>query len=172
MTFSIVAVDRSAQEVGFAIASCCWDAGQVCMAKAEVGAIASQANGNLAFLPAFFDRLAAGEDPPTILAGFRANDDEIARRQIGMITQAGAPLAFTGERCPTWAGHTTADDFACQGNTLVDAEVIDAMAAAFERTNGALYERLYACWERVHDHFGREASDLMKELRALRRQQK
>jgi len=144
MTFSIVATDRSAQEVGFAIASCCWDAGQVCMAKAEVGAIASQAHGNLAFLPAFFDRLSAGDDPDAILAGFRANDDEIAQRQIGMITQAGAPVAFTGERCATWAGHVTGDDFACQGNTLVGSEVIDAMAEAFDRSNGALYERLCA----------------------------
>ena len=57
MTFSIVAADREAKEVGFAIASCCWDAGQVCMAQAEAGAIASQASGNVAFLPLVVEEL-------------------------------------------------------------------------------------------------------------------
>ncbi|TFG04203.1 DUF1028 domain-containing protein, partial [Candidatus Thorarchaeota archaeon] len=42
MTFSILAIDPENDEVGFAIASCVWDAGVVCSAKCETGAIASQ----------------------------------------------------------------------------------------------------------------------------------
>jgi len=144
MTFSIVAIDREAKEVGLAIASCCWDAGQVCMARAEMGAIASQANGNMAFLRPYFDRLAAGDPVASILERFSADDEEIETRQIGMIAFDGEALAFTGERCSSWAGHKIGEDYACQGNTLVGSEVIDAMAEAFEQTDGALYARLYA----------------------------
>lgn len=144
MTFSIVATDREAKEVGFAIASCCWDAGQVCMARAETGAIASQAQGNVAFLPQFFDELAKGREPSAILSTFRSVDPEIESRQIGMMPYGGNPLAFTGKRCTAWAGHRTGADYACQGNTLVGPDVIDEMVRAFEAKKGRLHERLFA----------------------------
>ena len=57
MTFSIVAIDKEKKEVGFAIASCCWNAGMVCEARTDQGAIASQASGNLSFLRMFFDKI-------------------------------------------------------------------------------------------------------------------
>ena len=144
MTFSMVAVDREAKETGFAIASCCWDAGQVCMARAEKGAIASQASGNVAFLPRFFDELAEGAAPEAILEAFRSSDPEIETRQIGMMPYDGRPLAFTGARCTPWAGHRIGADYACQGNTLVGPHVIEEMAAAFEETKGRLHRRLFA----------------------------
>jgi len=144
MTFSIVAVDREKKETGFAIASCCWDAGQVCAARATVGAIASQAQGNLAFLSQFFERLGEGEAPDGILDGFQSADPDIEKRQIGMITGAGMGLSFTGAQCASWAGHRVGRDFACQGNILVGQEVIDSMAEVFESTAGRLHERLLA----------------------------
>jgi len=144
MTFSIVAVDRDAQEIGLAIASCCWDAGQVCMARAEVGAIASQASGNLAFLTQFFEGLAGGADPGAMLDRFKASDGEIETRQIGMIAFDGAGWSFTGAACSPWAGHRTGNDCACQGNILVGPQVADEMAEAFESTSGPLYVRLCA----------------------------
>jgi len=144
VTFSIVATDRKRGEIGFAIASCCWDAGQVCMAKAEVGAIASQAQGNLAFLPQFFDRIAERCEPTTILEGFKALDEDIDHRQIGMVTADGEALSFTGAKCSPWAGHRTGEDFACQGNILVGPEVVDAMVDAFQETSGRLHEQLLA----------------------------
>lgn len=139
-----MATDREREEIGFAIASCCWDAGQVCMARAEVGAIASQAQGNMAFLARFFDRRSEGCDLASILADFKSSDPDIECRQIGMIAQAGAGLSFTGAKCPDWAGHRTGDGFACQGNTLVGPEVVDTMVDAFEATCGRLHERLLA----------------------------
>jgi uncharacterized Ntn-hydrolase superfamily protein len=144
MTFSIVAADLEEKEVGFAIASCCWDAGQVCMARAEAGAIASQANGNVAFLPQFFDELAKGSEPGAILSTFRSSDPEIESRQIGMVPYGGRPLAFTGTRCTLWAGHRTGMDYSCQGNTLVGPQVIDEMVRAFDETKGRLHQRLSA----------------------------
>jgi len=144
MTFSIVAADREREEIGFAIASCCWDAGQVCMARAKVGAIASQAQGNMAFLSQFFDARAEGLEPAAILEQFKTSDERIEHRQIGLITPDGPGLSFTGDQCASWAGHRAGDDFACQGNILVGPEVIDSMGEAFERTGGRLHERLLA----------------------------
>ena len=112
------------------------------MAKAEAGAIASQAQGNLAFLPQFFDLLEAGHDVAAILDRFVDSDHDIEHRQIGMITRDGAGLSFTGAKCAPWAGHRIGDDFACQGNTLVGPEVVDSMVGAFEATGGRLHERL------------------------------
>jgi len=147
MTFSIVAIDKEAQETGFAIASCSWDAGQVCLAQANVGAIASQAQGNLSFLSQYFDKLAERMDLATILEAFRASDDGIESRQIGMVSFEHGALAFTGEECSRWAGHRIGEDFACQGNILVSPDVIDAMASAFQAAEGSLFERLYAALE-------------------------
>ena len=144
MTFSIVAIDRQAKEVGFAIASCCWDAGQVCMAQAEVGAIASQASGNMAFLRPYFAKLAAGTSIATILEEFRATDAEIESRQIGMIAFDGDALSFTGEQCSYWAGHKVGENYACQGNILAGPDVVEAMVEAFEQSAGSLHSRLYA----------------------------
>lgn len=156
MTFSMVAVDPDAGEVGFIIASCCWDAGQVCMAVAERGAIASQASGNIAFMEAFFEMLEEGRDLTQILAGFNDMDDDIQSRQIGMIDIGGRALAFTGNKCSHWAGQRTGLNYSCQGNILAGPEVIAAMARTFENTAGKLYERLYAAL-RTADEAGGDA---------------
>jgi len=144
MTFSIVAVDREQNEAGLAIASCCWDAGQVCMAWHDLGAIASQASGNLAFLGTFRDRIAAGDDLDAVQRNFRSIDEAIETRQIGMVSPSGGAYAFTGKQCAPWAGHRAGENYACQGNILVGPQVIDAMTEAFQATDGPLYKRLYA----------------------------
>ena len=118
MTFSIVAVDRQAEEVGFAIASCNWDARRVCMARAETGAIASQGSGNQDLLPRFFEKLGAGQEPGAILDGFRASDEGIEKRQVGLISFDGTGAAHTGAACMPWAGHRIGDGYTCQGNIL------------------------------------------------------
>jgi uncharacterized Ntn-hydrolase superfamily protein len=114
------------------------------MARAEAGAIASQANGNVAFLSRFFDDLAHSNSPAAILASFKASDPEIESRQIGLIPYEGQPLAFTGTRCNPWAGHRIGENYAIQGNILVGPQVVDSMADAFGRSQGRLHERLYA----------------------------
>ncbi len=147
MTFSIVAIDRETKETGFAIASCCWDAGQVCLAQADVGAIASQAQGNLSFLSTYFGKLAEGMEPAAILEDFRDADEAIESRQVGMISFDHGAVAFTGEQCSAWAGHRIGEDFACQGNILVGSTVVDSMVAAFESSKGPLFERLFSALE-------------------------
>ena len=149
MTFSIVAIDRDKGETGFAISSCCGDAGQVCAARPE-GAITSQAKGNVGFLREFFDKLNQGLTTEQIMRYFRETDPDIEARQIGMITITGDNTAFTGKECSYWCGHKTGGNYACQGNILVGPEVIDAMATAFEESQGPLYERLFTALGSVY----------------------
>ncbi|MBK5112974.1 MAG: DUF1028 domain-containing protein [Candidatus Heimdallarchaeota archaeon] len=145
MTFSIVAFDKDANEVGFAISSCCWNAGSVCSAEAGKGVITHQAQGITKFHPIFFEQLKEKKDLEDILDHFRIIDDHIESRQIGFVSfEKGTSLAFTGKNCSFWAGHKTGENYACQGNILVGPEVINAMTHAFECTEGNLIDKLYA----------------------------
>ena len=100
MTFSIVAFDKDAKEVGFAIASCCWNAGSVCSAKAGKGVITHQHNGDPRFHPIFFEQLNKKKNLEEILDHFRTIDDQIESRQIGFINfEKGTSLSFTGRLC-------------------------------------------------------------------------
>jgi len=155
-TFSIVAVDMQKKELGFAISSCSYNSGLVCQAEAEIGVIASQAQGNLAFLPLFFEKLGEKKTLKSILSHFKKTDMDIESRQIGMITSEGEKLAFTGKKCAFWCGHRTGEDYSCQGNILVGSKVIENMAEAFENTKGSLVERLYAAL-RAGDDAGGDA---------------
>ncbi len=156
MTFSIIAINRETREVGFAIASCCWNAGLVCRAETGMGVIASQASGNLEFLGMFFDKIEHGRGLEETIEHFRNNDDCFETRQVGMITFGGEVLAFTGKDCDEWAGHHTGPNFSIQGNTLVGPGVIDNMVSAFEHSSGQFMDRLYAAL-RAGDDAGGDA---------------
>ncbi|MBK5113874.1 MAG: DUF1028 domain-containing protein [Candidatus Heimdallarchaeota archaeon] len=156
MTFSIVAIDKKEKEVGFAIASCAWNAGIVGRAETEQGAMASQAQGKLSFLSVFFEQIKENKSLEQIMIHFKEIDDRIESRQIGMITFKGEVFAFTGEKCTYWAGHKTGKDYACQGNILVGPEVIEEMASAFENTDGSLKEKLFAALQ-AGDNAGGDA---------------
>jgi uncharacterized Ntn-hydrolase superfamily protein len=154
MTFSIVAIDKENKEVGFAIASCAWNAGLVCRAETDIGAIASQAQGRLLFLKVFFEQLKEKKTNKEILEHFKEIDENIENRQIGLITFDDEPISFTGDKCSYWAGHKTGKNFACQGNILVGPEVIEEMATAFEKTKGSLTDKLYAALKAGDDAGG------------------
>jgi len=144
MTFSIVAIDKKNGEAGFAISSCSWDSGVVGITKGGIGAIVSQAKGNMVFKELFFQYLEEGLDNKEILAHFKEIDPDIDTRQVGMITQKEGPLSFTGEKCTPYAGHRLGEDYAIQGNILVSSEVVDSMAKTFKSTDASLAEKLFA----------------------------
>jgi len=55
------------------------------------------------------------------------------------------PIAHCGRSasgCHDWAGHQIGPGFACQGNILVGAETVQAMAALFQSSSGLLADRL------------------------------
>ena len=61
-------------------------------------------------------------------------------------TQRDAPTSYTGADCNAWAGHRTGAGYAAQGNILVSAATVDALAETFEASaDQPLVERLLDC---------------------------
>jgi len=142
-TFSIVAFDPARQEWGVAVASKFLAAGAVVpWARAGAGAVATQSYANTRFGPEGLDRMAEGLSAEETLAHLLAADPEREKRQVGLVDRAGRAAAFTGTECLPWAGHRIGEGFCCQGNLLVDARTLEAMAETFVKATGELADRL------------------------------
>lgn len=144
-TFSIVGYDEETGDLGVAVQSKFFAVGSVVpWAKADVGAIATQAFGNTSFGPRGLDLLEAGLPVDDVLAELLGDDPDRERRQVGILNARGAAAAFTGSECMAWAGHRIGAGYTAQGNILVSEETVAAMAAAFEASEGLLADRLIA----------------------------
>jgi uncharacterized Ntn-hydrolase superfamily protein len=143
-TFSIVATDPDTGEVGVAVQSKFLAVGaMVAFARGDVGAVATQAFANVALGPQGLDLLAQGLEPEAALQRLLAGDQRREERQLGLVDRSGRAASHTGRDCFEHAGSVTGHGFACQGNVLASADVVPAMARAFERHAGlALPERL------------------------------
>jgi uncharacterized Ntn-hydrolase superfamily protein len=147
-TFSIVGYDPEKREWGCAVASKVLAVGAVVpWAKANVGAVATQASTNWDFGPDGLALLAKGMNPEDVLKTLRDSDSRSEVRQFGIIDAKGNAVAFTGGKCSAWAGHKTGKNYACQGNLLAGEAVLNEMARAFEETNGRLAWKLMAALE-------------------------
>lgn len=147
MTFSIVAWDPKASppEWGVAVASKFLAVGAVVpWARADAGAVATQAFANLAYGPEGLDRLGAGRSAEQVVIGLTGPDEQREHRQLGVVDAAGRAANFTGTECFDWAGARSGDGYTCQGNILTGPDVVDGMCAAFESTDGELAVRLLA----------------------------
>jgi uncharacterized Ntn-hydrolase superfamily protein len=148
VTFSIVAVDREAGEVGCAVQSKYFSVGSVVpWAQAGVGAVATQAAGVAVYGASALEELTRGATPEEALERVLADDEGRETRQLGIVTADGRAAAFTGSECNEWAGHRIGAGYAVQGNILAGEGVVDAMAGAFDDTPGPLVERLVASLE-------------------------
>jgi uncharacterized Ntn-hydrolase superfamily protein len=147
-TFSIVAADLEAGEVGCAVQSKYFSVGSVVpWARAGVGAAATQAAGVAVYGERALEELARGTDPGAALTRVLADDPGRETRQLGLVTADGRAAAFTGADCLDWAGHRVGPGFAVQGNILAGEAVVEEMARAYEETVGPLVERLVASLE-------------------------
>ena len=147
-TFSIAALDRATGEIGVAVASKVLAVGAlVPWARAGVGGVATQAWTNIGHGPEGLRLLEEGLPADEVLKRLVASDEHRERRQVGVLDTQGRSAAWTGRKCSPWAGHRSGDGYTCQGNLLVGASVVDAMAQTFEATAGALPERLLAVLE-------------------------
>ena len=145
MTFSIVAHDAKENAWGVAVASKFLAVGSVVgWARAGVGAVATQAFANVTYGPRGLELMAQGLSAEETLARLLAEDEERAHRQVGVVDAQGRAAAHTGAECFAWAGHHVGEGYTCQGNILAGADVVQAMARAFEQTRGPLEDRLYA----------------------------
>lgn len=144
-TFSIVAIDLKTGDLGIAVASKFLAVGAVVpWARAGVGAIATQSYANTAYGPEGLHLLADGLSAQAALDRLLTKDDEAAKRQVGIVDAQGGAATFTGRECHAWAGGRTGRGYACQGNILAGAGVVDALAEVFETTSGPLAARLVA----------------------------
>lgn len=145
MTFSIVARDKQTGELGIAVQSKFLAVGAVVpWAKAGIGTIATQSWANTSYGPRGLELLASGLSAQETLDQLLSDDEGRASRQVGIVPAQGQPVSYTGKDCYPWAGGEVGEDYACQGNILVGAEVVQAMARTFEQTSGALWDRLMA----------------------------
>jgi uncharacterized Ntn-hydrolase superfamily protein len=144
-TFSIVAYDPQAQEWGVAVESKFLAVGAVVpWAQAGVGAVATQSYANTSFGPNGLALMAQGLSAQEALDQLVAEDEDRARRQVGLVDAQGRAATFTGDECLAWAGGLTGTYYAAQGNILVSGATVEAMAKTFEETRGELADRLVA----------------------------
>ncbi len=144
-TFSIVARDPITEELGVAVQSRAFRAAAiVSYAKSGVGAIATQASANQSYGPRGLELLEQGLSPDEVVTRLTNADEGRDRRQLAVIDAKGRVSAYTGSRTSDWAGHIEGNNYSVQGNILVSEQVVQAMAQAFEMTEGELAERLMA----------------------------
>jgi uncharacterized Ntn-hydrolase superfamily protein len=147
-TFSCVGYDPRTGDLGVIVQSKFFAVGAVVpWAEAGVGAIATQAFANTTYGPEGLALLRKGHAPNEVISMLTGADSLAQRRQLGIVDARGRSATFTGDGCLDWAGGIAGEHFAVQGNILVAADVVDAMAAAFQETEGMLGDRLLAALE-------------------------
>jgi len=146
-TYSIVAFDVEARQWGVATQSKFLAVGSVVpWAEAEAGAVATQSYANPRYGPDGLALLREGVDAAEVVRRLTEADDGRETRQLGIVDARGGSATFTGTECHDWAGGHTGDGYAAQGNILVGAETVDALAETFESSAGKpLAERLIDC---------------------------
>src|SRR4051794_16844102 len=134
MTFSIVG--RSDTEPdglpawGVAVASKFLAVGNaVPAAVAGLGALATQADANVAWKGLGLSLLDEGATAEVALARMVADDDKPEHRQLGIVDAEGGAASHTGDACLDWAGSLVGDGVAVQGNILAGPQVVEQMMA-------------------------------------------
>jgi uncharacterized Ntn-hydrolase superfamily protein len=137
MTFSIVARSTDGESWGVAVASKFLAVGAVVPAAvAQVGAIATQADANVAFKGLALSHLDDGANASIALQRLLEEDDGRDERQVGIVDAEGGSATHTGHACLDWAGGVTGAGYAIQGNILAGEFVVAAMQDAFEASDG------------------------------------
>jgi uncharacterized Ntn-hydrolase superfamily protein len=131
-----------------------------------VGAVATQAYANPRYGPDGLALLRDGLSAEEVVKRLTDADDGRDHRQLGIVDREGGGASYTGSECMEWAGGRTGPCYAAQGNILVSAATVDAIAETFERTAGApLAERLLGCLDAAQgaggDRRGQQSSALL-----------
>jgi uncharacterized Ntn-hydrolase superfamily protein len=143
-TFSIIAVDPRTKETGVAVTTrnpCVGNA--VPWVRAGVGAVATQGGTRIEYGPELLNLLASGVSPKEALDRLVAADADRERRQVAVIGMDGRSAQFTGkgqygaESRGDWVAERAGATFAVQGNSLVSPQVVTAVAAAFQASEGS-----------------------------------
>jgi uncharacterized Ntn-hydrolase superfamily protein len=142
-TYSIVARDPESGAMGVAVQSHWFSVGAlVSWAEAGVGAVATQANVEVAYGPLGLERLRGGESAKAALAALVAADPQASSRQVAIVDASGEVAAHTGAECMPFAGHVLGEGHSCQANVMAGETVWPAMSEAFAASSGDLSYRL------------------------------
>ena len=165
-TYSIAACDLDASQWGVATQSKFLAVGAVVpWAEPHVGAIATQAYANPRYGPEGLSLLREGFSAEEVVERLTAADEGRDQRQLGVVDREGRSASFTGAECLEWAGGRTGPCYAAQGNILVSAETVDAIAETFESSKGPLAERLLDCLDAAQaaggDRRGQQSAALL-----------
>jgi uncharacterized Ntn-hydrolase superfamily protein len=145
-TYSIAACNLEAGQWGVATQSKFLAVGSVVpWAEPQVGAIATQAYANPRYGSEGLALLREGLTAEQVVDRLTSADEGRDHRQLGVVDREGRSASFTGDECLEWAGDRTGPCYAAQGNILVSAETVDALAETFEGSSGALADRLLDC---------------------------
>jgi uncharacterized Ntn-hydrolase superfamily protein len=147
-TFSIAAYDPDRKEWGVAVASKVLAVGAVVpWARADTGAIATQALSNINYGPHGLELLAQGKSAEEVIKILTDEDKGKEKRQVGIVDAKGNVANFTGTGCNAWAGAKSGQHYTCQGNLLTGEGVVTDMAKAYEDSKGPLAWRMMAALE-------------------------
>jgi uncharacterized Ntn-hydrolase superfamily protein len=165
-TYSIAACDLDAGQWGVATQSKFLAVGSVVpWAEPKVGAIATQAYANPRYGSEGLKLLREGLSAEEVVERLTTADEGRDQRQLGIVDREGRSASFTGAECLEWAGGRTGPCYAAQGNILVSAETVDAIAETFESSKGTLAERLLDCLDAAQaaggDRRGQQSAALL-----------
>jgi uncharacterized Ntn-hydrolase superfamily protein len=166
-TYSIAACDLEAGQWGVATQSKFLGVGSVVpWAEPQVGAIATQAWANPRYGPDGLALLREGLSAEQVVERLTSADEGRDHRQLGVVDGKGGSATYSGGECMDWAGGRTGSCYAAQGNILVSADTVDAIAETFEATSGRpLAERLLDCLDAAQaaggDRRGQQSSALL-----------
>jgi uncharacterized Ntn-hydrolase superfamily protein len=137
MTFSIVARSDDGESWGVAVASKFLAVGSVVPAAvAGVGAVATQADANVAYKGLALAHLDEGATASVALQRLLEEDDDRNHRQVGIVDVDGRAASYTGAACFEWAGGDSGHGYAIQGNILAGPQVVEAMRDEWHATSG------------------------------------
>ncbi len=150
-TFSLCAIDPATGQSGAAVTTRVPFVGRaVPHVRAGVGAVCTQASTMVEFGARGLDLIEKGVEPMDIITQLLAADERRESRQVGVIDMKGRSAAHTGKQNGVWAGSRQGLNYTVQANIMVGPEVIEAVAATFESTDGVgmpLAERMILALE-------------------------
>jgi uncharacterized Ntn-hydrolase superfamily protein len=150
-TFSLCAIDPATGQSGAAVTTRVPFVGRaVPWVRAGIGAVCTQASTMVEYGVRGLDLMAKGVEPQAAITQLLATDAGRESRQLGMINMQGRAAAHTGKGNSAWAGSRQGKNYTVQANIMVGPEVVEAVAAVFEATEGSgmpLAERMILALE-------------------------
>jgi uncharacterized Ntn-hydrolase superfamily protein len=154
-TYSIVATDRTAGQVGGAVTSCVGSQGVGVVYRPSVGhgGVNAQAAANAVGRDRAVTLLNTDVDPAEIIAMITASsfDSSAATRQYGVVDLMGRAAGFTGASAMAYKedrqGTSGAYTYSVQGNILTSPAVINQAESAFRGSGCDLADKLMLALE-------------------------